>query len=777
MNAIAFGRGFAPTGRTLPLMFLSSLLSGTALPALAQTAAAVPPVDAVAPAQEDAGSSDQIIVTATRRSTTVQETPLAITALTGDTLADAGVTNIADYAKFVPSLRIQDNGPGSRRVSLRGVQAPGEPTVGTYYDDVPVTGSVGVSSDAAGRTADFSLFDIQRIEVLRGPQGTLYGSSSMGGAIRVIFNKPADEYQGNVEATVSDVSGGGFGYFVNGMVNVPVIADKLAARLVLYQRASDGWIDNRFLGRNDVNDYNATGGRLSLRWTLDPDSTLDAVAMYEETDANSYSFNPQLGQFVSAAQVLLPYKDTSQLYSLTGNSDLGGVTLTSILAYQKRKSAYAADDSYYIGTFRTPGRCATYTNGSAGAACSPTQLNNYYGYLDGLTPAAIYYPGSTEDMTSEVRLSSSGSNTIDWTVGVFLQDRDNRVTSSDARADRASGEIIFPTQLFYRREIVDRLKQFAGFGEATWHPIPSVGLTAGLRYFDYKKTVTGFTDIGWTLIGAPVRPVSTVDTSENGTLLKFNASWEATDDILLYATASQGFRPGGANQVIGLPSELTPYQADTLWNYEIGSKFELFDRVLTLNLAAYQIDWDNIQVRGRTTNGAFSFLSNAGAARVRGAEAEAFIRPSRDLTVTLSANYVDAKLTEDQISDVVNGAGRVGDHIPDIPEWSGAISAEYTRPVAPGIDFFARGDVNYVGSFYSEFRPDNVYRVKVEDYALANLRFGVELPDSDTGVYLFVNNLFDAYAINRASNGSTPNSYSATAAAPRTIGLNIRRRF
>ncbi|MBD8679876.1 TonB-dependent receptor [Sphingomonas sp. CFBP 13720] len=782
MSTIVSGRGFVPTRRTLPFILLA-LLAGTSLPALAQTTPAGDSTgsaalgNSAASSQEDAQAGDDIIVTATRRNTTIQQTPLAITALTGDTLTDAGVTNIADYAKFVPSLRIQDNGPGSRRVSLRGVQAPGEPTVGTYYDDVPVTGSVGVSSDAAGRTADFSLFDIERIEVLRGPQGTLYGSSSMGGAIRVIFNKPSDEFEGNVEATASDVAGGGLGYFVNGMVNVPVVSDKLAARLVLYQRESDGWIDNRFLGRDDVNDYNATGGRLSLRWSLADSSTIDAVAMYEETDANSYSFNPQLGQYVSAAQVLLPYKDTSQLYSLTGTTDLGGATLTSILAYQQRTSAYAADDSYYIGTFRTPGRCASAVNGSANAACSPTQLNDFYAYLDGLSPAAIYYPGTTKDLTSEVRLSSSGTNVIDWTVGGFFQDRDNRVTSSDARADRATGEIIFPVQLFYRREIVDRLKQFAGFGEATYHPTPTIGLTAGIRYFDYKKSVTGFTDIGWTLIGAPVRSPSTVDTSENGTLLKFNASWEPTSNILLYGSASQGFRPGGANQVIGLPAELTPYQSDKLWNYEIGSKLDLFGRLLTLNLAAYQIDWDNIQVRGRTTNGAFSFLANAGAARVRGAEIEAFIRPARGLLVTVSANHVSAKLTENQVSDVVNGAGRIGDRIPDIPDWSGAISAEYTRPVAQGIDLFARGDVNYVGSFYSEFRPDNIYRVKVDEYALANLRIGAELTDSDTGVYLFVNNLFNAYAINRASNGSTPNSFSATAAAPRTIGINIRRRF
>ncbi|EQA99161.1 outer membrane receptor protein involved in Fe transport [Sphingobium wenxiniae] len=745
------------------------LTAGAAMPAHAQTSQ--PP--AAAPAD---GGSD-IVVTALRRDTTLQTTPMAITALTGETLTNAGVTNIADYAKFVPALRIQDNGPGQRRVSLRGVQASGEATVGVYYDDTPVTGSVGVSSDAAGRTADFTLFDVNRIEVLRGPQGTLYGASSMGGAIRVIFNKPSQDYEGKVEGQMQTTKGGGFGYFVNGMVNVPLVPDLLAARAILYRRDSNGYVDNSFLGRKNVNDYTATGGRLMLRFTPAPNFTLDATAAFENTDAVSASWNPLVGDYKSAAQIVLPYTDKSQLYSLTAAWDMGGATLTSISSYQHRKSAYAADDSYYIGTYRTEARCAAYVNGDANSPCSSGQLTGYYGYIDSLSPAAIYYPGSTKDFTQEVRLSSSGESAFDWTIGGFYQNRKNDVTSEDARADKASGEIIMPVEIFYRREIFDKLKQVAVFGEGTYHVTPALSLTAGIRYFDYSKTVSGFTDIGWTLIGAPVRPLNTVDSSENGTLLKFNASWQANADMLFYATASQGFRPGGANQVIGLSADLTPYESDKLWNYEVGTKLSLLGRKLTLNLAAFQIDWDNMQVSGRTTNGAFSFLSNAGAARIRGLEAEAFLRPAEGLTLNLAGNYLDAKLTEDQVNDSVVAAGRAGDRIPFIPHFSGSFGVEYRMPVSSSVDFFARGDVNYVGASYSEFRATNIYRVKMEDYALANVRVGFELPESDTGVYLFVNNIFDSVAINRASMSSTPNSYSATSAAPRTVGVNLRRHF
>ncbi|WP_103093990.1 TonB-dependent receptor [Novosphingobium guangzhouense] len=739
------------------------------------TLAAVVPVAAHAQAANEAATENgnDIVVTALRRDTTVQTTPMAITALTGETLTNAGVTNIADYAKFVPSLRIQDNGPGQRRVSLRGVQASGEATVGVYYDDTPVTGSVGVSSDAAGRTADFTLFDVNRIEVLRGPQGTLYGASSMGGAIRVIFNKPTQEYEGTIEGQAMTTKGGGFGYFVNGMVNVPLVKDVLAARAVLYRRDSDGYIDNTYLNRKNVNDYTATGGRLMLRFTPTSNFTIDGTAAFENTDAVSATWNPSVGKYKSAAQVNLPYTDKSQLYSLTANWDIGFANLTSITSYQHRKSAYAADDSYYIGTYRTEAKCASYT----GSACSSDTLASYYDYLDSISPAAIYYPGSTKDFTQELRLSSTDGGPIDWTVGAFFQNRKNHVTSEDALADDATGEIIFPVQLIYRREIFDKLKQAAVFGEGTYHVTPSLSLTAGIRYYDYDKTVTGYTDIAWDLIGANIRPVSSVKSSADGTLLKFNASWQANPDMLFYATASQGYRPGGANQVIGLSADLTPYEADKLWNYEVGSKLNLLGRALTLNLAAFQIDWDNMQVSGRTTNGAYSFLSNAGAARIRGLEAEAFVRPVKGVQLNFSGNYLDAKLTEDQVNDAVVAAGRAGDRIPYIPHFAGSMGAEYRTPVSDTVEFFARADVNYVGSSYSEFRPTNVYRVKMDDYVLANLRVGFELPESDAGIYLFVNNVFDAVAINRASMSSTPNSYAATSAAPRTIGVNVRRSF
>ncbi|KKC24822.1 ligand-gated channel protein [Sphingomonas sp. SRS2] len=739
------------------------------MPALAQSG------ESRAAADADT-SQNEIVVTALRRESTVQTTPMAITALTGETLTNAGVVDVLDYAKFAPSLRIIDLGPGQRRISLRGIQASGEPTVGTYFDDVALTGSVGTASDAAGRTGDFTMFDVDRVEVLRGPQGTLYGAGAMGGAIRVITNKPTQKFEGLVDAQISTTRGGDKNHAINAMVNVPLVEDLIAARAVMYRRFSGGYVDNTFLGRDNVNEAKVTGGRLTVRFTPTETFTLDASAMYEDVEAISPIWQANLGAYKNFEQVLAPNNGNSQLYSLTANWDFGPAALTSVTSYQERKTEDGFDDTWYTATFRTPGRCATVVNG--GAACSPTQLTGFFDYVDSLFPMAAVVNAKVKDFAQEVRLSSTGEGAFSWTLGGFYQKRKNEGRYEDVLADAATGEIIKPlTAPAYRRRVRDELRQLAAFGEGTFAVTPELKLTAGIRYFDYDKTVGGFVDIPLPLIGAGALPPKFVDASEKGTLLKFNASWEASSDIFLYATAAQGFRPGGANSVIGLPGALTSYEADRLWNYEAGTKLQLLDRKLTLNLAAYQVDWDNIIVRGRTLDGVYSFLSNAGAARIRGLEAEAFLRPTRGLQFTLSGNYNSAKLSEDQINANITAAGRKGDRIPFVPRWTGAIGFEYTVPVSDGVDLFLRSDANYVGASYSEFRPTNVNRKKVESYTLVNARIGVDFEESNTGLYLFVNNMFDKVAINRQTQASWPSSNNTTSSPPRTIGINLRKGF
>ncbi len=726
------------------------------------------------------GYEDEIVVTALKRSTTLQETPISISAVTGDTIANSGVQSIADLNASVPSLTFVDGGPSNRRVVIRGIQAAGEPTVGTYYDETPVTGAIGAGNDAGGSTPELRLFDVERVEVLRGPQGTLYGSGSMGGTLRVIYEKPKFDTEFAGDVSLSSTRGGGANYEGSAMVNVPVINDKIAVRAVGFYRNANGYIDNTTLNIKNINDQKSYGGRLLVRLQPTEDLTIDAAAYINRSRTDTNAWTLTSGKFKSDALTRQPVRDDLELYSLTANYDFGGVTLTGIVSYLDRDLESVSDVSRFIRSTRTAAGCAGRVGG--GAACTPTQLTNYYALVDSQSSSALFPQQTMKSWTAELRLSSDGGGPFNWTVGGFYSDRDTSVANPQSNADPVTGKIIEPQQIATVRFIDDSLRQVAVFGEFSYDLTDKLNLTAGARYFKYDKDISGQTTLGSILVGAVVRPLSFVNSSEDGTAFKFNASYKITPDVMLYAEAAQGFRPGGANQVIGLAQELTPYQSDSLWNYEIGLKNSFFDRRLTLNIDAFQIDWSDMQITGRTPNGAFSFITNAGKARVRGVELETTIRPAEGFSITGNASYIDAKLRENQANANVSAPGLKGDRIPYVPKFSAGIAAQYEWALSDTLSGFARIDGNTVGGSYSDFRPSGQPTVNftryIDDYQLVNLRLGVEGPESSWAAYLFATNLFDSTAITRATSSAIAVGRTlVNSAAPRTIGLNFRTRF
>lgn len=760
-------------------LFVCLLLAGFSAGVQAQniqTAGEKTPEEREARSSSDARMArtlDSITVTAARRATSIEKTPIAMTAITAETIGELGATHITDYAAQVPGLRIQYSGPGASRINLRGINSSGEATVGVYNDETPISGSVGTSNNAGGRSADMNLFDVDRIEVLRGPQGTLYGASSMGGAIRILYQKPTNELDGRFEGGYEVTSGGDPSHSQNFMFNVPLVDDLLAARLTAYNRETGGYVDNTFLDIDNVNSVDSKGAKLQLRYTPTDDITVDFSHSRETTEAFSGTWHPSEGDYKQLSQVKLPYEDASEITSLTFNWNLHWAELSANVSRQDRDSTYIGDDSYYIGTYLTPARCQSAGNG--GVACSPERLQEWYAEVNSLIPAALIHDGNTTDRTAELRLTSVGTNALDWTVGLFRQDRDNYVASQDAPADAETGIIITPWDLFYRRNIWDNLEQTAVFGEVTWHATDRLNLTAGLRYYDYTKTITGSTDIPWVMIGANYRPLTTVDASEDGFLKKFTADFNFSENLMVYATVADGFRPGGANQVIGLAEVLTAYDSDSLWNYEVGMKSAWLDRSLLFNAALYRIEWENMQVSGQTLNGAFSFLSNAGAARIDGVELEAIWRPIAGLNLSANYNYVDGALSEDQISEVISSTGRAGDPIPGTPRQSGMLAAAYRFPVTSDMDGMVRLDGTHVGGSYSLFRgANNVYR---EAYTTFSFRAGLESTDSRWAAYLYVQNLSNEVAMNQYTQSSTPPYGTATSIRPRTIGANVTYNF
>ncbi len=755
---------------------MRTLLLATTLLAASGSAFAADDASDAAEVIEDTGITE-ITVTSTKRSTRIQKTPMAISAVTAETLEKTGAMTMQDYVKFVPSLKVSDDGPGRGRVSLRGIQGTGEALVGVFYDETPITGSVGVSSDAGGRNPDTTASDVERIEVLRGPQGTLFGGSTMGGAVRMIMKKPRQVYEGSFSAGYQTTDGGGDSYNYNVMANVPLIEDKLAARVVLYERDQGGYLDNVFLGKEDYNTSNVKGGRILLRYNATDALTIDAGFYTQKTDAvGNNTWFPGIGEYQTDNKLILPYTEDTKIYSLTANWDLGNYTLTGNTSYFRANSVYAADDTNYVASYRTVARCSAFL----GVTCvdGTQQYADYLDYVNSYYPAAIYYPDEVRNWTNELRLSSNFEGNFNFTVGAYYEDRNQDTVGSDVLGDLETGLLLEPIKYIYYRYVVDELKQKALFGEMTYDFTDKLKLTLGGRYFEYEKMVGGETVIPWDLIGANLRPYYERNTKEDGTIFKANLSYDVNSDIMVYGNVSEGFRPGGVNQTFGLPDALIPYGSDSLTNYEAGFKTMWFNRSLVLNGAVYLVQWDNMQVSGRTPNGAFSFISNAGKAEVKGFELEGTYVPAQGVTINANYSYNDAQLTEDQINDYVTSAGRKGDRITFIPKHKAAISGNYQFPLTGAYEGFLRADVNYVGPSFSTLNPNDTYAMKNPAYTLVNLRGGVVNDAGDWEASLYINNLLNDVAIVRLTNSSTtPLGGSATSAMPRTVGVSLTKRF
>ncbi|EQA98685.1 hypothetical protein L288_20265 [Sphingobium quisquiliarum P25] len=711
------------------------------------TAALIIPVAAQA-AEVDAGATGEaIVVTALKRETRLQDTAAAITAIGGDELRSANIDNINDLQRTTPGSVVTDAGPGQRRISLRGIRSAGDAQVGIYYDETPVAGPPGTTSDPGGSQSDVKLFDVERVEVLRGPQGTLYGAGAMGGALRIILKKPDLERFGGVfDISGTTTSHGGEGYQLNAAINLPIVRDRLGVRIVGFRRFDPGWIDNPHLNLKGINKEDTDGGRILLRFKPIDDLTIDASASYQDMKSSPSIWSPSVGKWQSANRTVLPLRDRNRIYSLTARGEVGFATLTATTSYQDRDLLVTRDPTYLWQ--------------SLGGAR--------------FTPGLYYQPQDVKDWTNEVRLQSSGNDPLQWTIGGFYEDRKAKVLSEGHQVDPATGKDFATPTVLLRRNVGDRLKQKAVFGELSYTVFDRLTFTGGLRYYDYDKLVTGDTSIGFPLLRTPVSPYREFRSSNNGWLYKGNVSFKVNDNLLVYGQAASGYRPGGVNQVLGLAAAL-PYLPDKLWTYEGGVKLSLADGRLLLNLTGYRTDWTNLQVN--LDSGSFLYLGNAGAARIKGAEAEIVLNPAQGFNLSANLNLLSAKLTEDMLTaGTVPSAttGRAGDRIPNIPEGSFTVSGQYEWSVAGPLKGLLRADFSHVGKSYSDFRPNPArptnYR-RIGDYQLVNARIGVR---SDRwGAYLFANNLFNKVARTSSGNVLGGSIEAITTVPPRTIGINL----
>jgi outer membrane receptor protein involved in Fe transport len=725
----------------------------------------------------DSGSISEIIITATKRNSTLLDTPLAITAITGAQLAAHGVNNITDIAQTTPGFVVVDAGPGSRRVVVRGIEGPGEPTVGTYYDETPLVGSSGTSSDAGSRSPELGFYDVERVEVLRGPQGTLFGAGSMSGTFRVITNKPKfNSFEASVDGGGSTIDGGGSGGSLMAMGNLPLVDNKLAARVVGIDSYSPGYIDNIVDGKNNVNAYQTTGGRVLVRYQATDDLTIDGAVYYLQSRGQQPEWFPGAGTWKVNTYLDMPLYDNNSLETLTAHWDLGFAELVLNGSLYDRAQFTANDlDGYYRRDLNSASTCKRLYNN--GVACSPTVMSAFNNYVLSILPTDAAQPQNVHDWTNEARLTSTDANSpLKWTVGFFSEERRTYTVSDQWTGNAATGELLSPKIATSERTILSHLNEYAGFGEASYTAWDKLTLTFGMRGFLYTDENTGNTTLGLNLLGTTSGLPVTQTSSQTGEVYKFNASYQWSPSNMMYAEAAEGFRPGGVNQVIGLPQAFAPFQSDSLWDYEVGDKWELFNRKLYLDGDIYDIEWNNMQVSGTTSNGAFSFISNAGAARVTGVEANIVYDPFERLELEAQGSWQTSTLVQNQVNANVSAPGRAGNRLPFVPYLQGDISAQYKAPLTDGVTGILRADVNFVGDSYSSFTQPN--QVHLPCYSLVNLRAGIEAPDGNWNSTFYVNNLTDrvalAWASISATTGFVPEYISRP---PRTFGINFHKSF
>lgn len=772
----------------------AALLSSAAIFALAfasSAAAAQDPAQqqAAQPANQspDQQNSEQIVITAQKRPQVLLDVPSSVTVIGGDTLEKQHAKSFQDYLSLVPGFSVNGSTSGVTRITLRGANTGGvASTVAIFMDDVPFGSSTGLANGSI-LSGDLDPFDLNRIEVLRGPQGTLYGASSFGGVLRYITNAPKlNRLEVLGQAGVEDTAHGGLGYNAAAVLNVP-LGQKAAVRVNGFYRKDHGYVDsignnplfNPFsgaeLGRTliakDINDRKSYGGRASLLFDPTENLSIRLTAFAQNLNSgggNYFDVDPDTlkslyGRFVQSLYQPQPTHIKYRVYYGTADWNLGFANLFSSTSYSTFKENLETDDTFALGgTINLLANLGLITTTGL-PVTRPLGLQ-------------LFQTTSTNKFTQEFRLSSPNNDTLEWLVGAFYTHEKSAIDPQNLLAtefgtDRVAPDII-PIALIFLRS---KYEEYAGFANATWHITPRADLTLGGRLAHNKQRAD--LQISSDVIGSSEG--TNLNSSETVFTYSVAPRYELSKHASIYARVASGYRPGGPNVIpAGSPPGVpTTYGADRLTNWELGIKAEAPDAHLwSLELAAYHIDWKNIQLFEVINQTGIN--ANGGRARVNGLEFSGALRPVPGLTVAANGAYTNGKLKDD--TPPATG-GFAGDPLPWVPKWSGALHADYQFPVSSGTDGFVGASLSYVGKRTTEFnqRHPNGSLVRIPGYTTVDLRGGVNV--GRFTIEAFARNLFDKRGITDAFgfDGATfPNGAAGVAVIrPRTVGLSLTGKF
>ena len=764
----------------------------------------------------------EVIVTATKRAESMQDVSESISAFNSESIAMRGLQEIDDIAKYIPGLSLAQREPGGTTIVFRGVASSGIEFGGVsssalYLDEQPITQS--------GRNPDPRFIDIERIEALRGPQGTLYGASSQSGTLRVITNKPDPSgFDAWVDSEVSDTKDGAVGYDLSAMANIPLASDRLALRLVGFTTRDAGFIDNVLsdsqggtfdnanVADKDVNQTDTDGARAALRWDISENVDLTLGLLYQDVHADGHGdVTPGAGDLNQVRFEKESLDDEWYQASLTLNASMGFADLIVAASYFDRKFAYEADSSDYEFQFN---QAAIYYN-------SPV-------YDFGGDPHGFATNHErTFISTVEARLQSNhdAESRWSWLVGAFYS-RETGHTTFDSYVRGYADTPAFAYFNYYEQNLTGNplaatdkwflgvydpeLEQQALFGELGFDVSDNFTITAGGRWFNYDRRFKQHQEAPEGFSGATVLNADE-KSNEDGTVWKLNLSYHIDDDRMVYATYSEGFRVGGSNPL--KPNSILPriYKSDTLKNYEIGAKTEWMQHRLRFNIAAYSMDWANFAVQvedpqngtnpqtGATETPVFQLAYiNLPSASIEGVESELSFVPSDTWQIDASLGWNHGEVSKATVFELTREDGAVfgipvekGARLPLTPDWQASLGFEW-RPRGQLLNAqpFARLDVAYVGESVTSL--EGIQSVvsaggadKLPDYQTGDLRVGLE--GEHWSGSLFVDNVSDERATlflsNRWGSSSGPAdgtphaSQRLTINRPRTIGLQFRYDF
>lgn len=697
-----------------------------------------------------------VIVTANKRSERLQDVPMAVSALQGLQLERESAVNFADYATRVPGLNVISSGQGRTQLVLRGITSgSGQPnsTVGTYIDDVPF-GSSTVYAAGSVLTPDIDPADLERVEVLRGPQGTLYGSNTLGGLVKFVTTPPdATRAYGRLRAGVSSVEDGGTGSDVHAMFNVPLAADKLALRINAYERHDPGYVDNVLTGKHDVNRAKVSGTRAQLLWTPSDTVSLRLSALAQNlasdgaglvdggVDVDALTLKPIHGDLQQVrspgtGQFRLKYR----LYDASLNADFGGAKLFSSTSY---------------------GTLDMNSNADITAAYGPL-LNPLFGLPNG--GYSLVNPMTLDKFTQELRLQSPETQTVEWRAGVFYTREKTTAHQNILSFDASTGEPIALPTLADLSMGPAIFTEWAAYGDVTWHATSRFSVLVGARYSSDRTT---YAQTGDGLVLGPTQ--FTIRGSDNPTTYLLNPSFRFSDDLMVYGRIASGFRPGGPNVGVppGLGAPLT-FGPDKLVSYELGLKATTMQRRMTFDVSAFYIDWSQIQLT--VVSGGIGFMGNGGKASSQGVEAAWQYAPVRGLLLSANASWTDAKLDADTPPGLF---GYKGDRLPYVPKWNASVGVDYDFPLASGWSGFVGAGYRYVGERKTDFVAAPGPRRDVPDYDGIDLRAGVNF--GNWTVKAYVKNLTNERGITSLGSETTDphaSPFAAVYVMPRTVGLS-----